>query len=61
MDSVSNEFVHPEFSRIKEETITSPTVEAAASLRLIGALVRSRTDREGNGAYFPYSVRAEPI
>jgi hypothetical protein len=85
MDSVSNGFGHQEFSMIREETITRPTVETvswsridqddltslfinvrsvnkkAADLWRFGASVRSRTDRESNGAYFPYSKRAEPM
>jgi hypothetical protein len=60
MDSVSNGFGRQEFSKIREEIITRPTVEKTADLWRFGALVRSRTDRESNGAYFPYSERAEP-
>jgi hypothetical protein len=48
-------FGNQEFSKIREETIIRPTVEKAAGLWRFGASVRSRTDRESNGAYFPYS------
>jgi hypothetical protein len=60
MDSVSNGFGHQEFSKIIEETITRPTAEKADGLWRFGVSVRSRTDSESDGAYFPHSEGAEP-